>query len=111
MTKEKLVAFIDTKTKEEYESLKDGRFEDKALFNSLMNAIEELKNNPNVGIKIPRNLWPKEYLTRFQITNLWKYNLPNGWRLVYTIGADEIKIVSIILEWFNHKEYEKKFNY
>ena len=111
MTKEKLVLFIDRKTKEEYESLKDGRFEDKVLFSSLMNAIEELKNNHDAGIKIQKSLWPGIYLTKFQINNLWKYNLPGGWRLIYTIEANEIRIVSIILEWFDHKEYEKRFKY
>jgi len=24
---------------------------------------------------------------------------------------DEVQIISAILEWFDHKEYEKKFNY
>lgn len=45
------------------------------------------------------------------LTNLWKYDLPDAWRLIYTIKEDEIKILSIILEWFDHKEYERKFNY
>ena len=36
---------------------------------------------------------------------------PSAWRLVYTIESDEAKIVNIILEWFDHKEYEKRFHY
>ena len=43
--------------------------------------------------------------------NLWKYDLPKGWRLIYSIVNDEIVVVSLILEWFDHKEYERKFKY
>jgi len=45
------------------------------------------------------------------VNNLWKYDLPNGWRIIFFLEADEIKIVAIILEWFSHKDYEKRFKY
>jgi len=38
-------------------------------------------------------------------------DLPDGWRLVYTIKEDEVRILNIILEWFDHKDYEKRFKY
>ena len=53
----------------------------------------------------------KQYIQKYNIDNLWKYDLPNAWRLIYTIETDKIKIINIILEWFNHKNYEKKFKY
>ena len=108
MTKELSVAFITEKLKREFESLKEGKFEDEKLYKFIDRAIDDLKKKSSCGIKIPRKLWPKLYVQMYNITNLWKYGLPNGWRLVYTIETDEIKIVSIILEWFNHKEYEKR---
>lgn len=111
MNKEISVAFISKNLKEEFDSLKEGKFEDKQLYNFIDNAINDLKKNPDCGIKISKKLWPKEYIQKYEITNLWKYNLPNAWRLVYTIEADEVRIVSIILEWFSHKEYERKFKY
>ena len=111
MNKEINVAFISAKLKDEFDSLKKGKFEDKQLYGFLDRAIDELKKNPTCGIKIPKKLWPNEYSKNYEITNLWKYDLPNAWRLVYTIETDEVKIVSIILEWFNHKEYEKRFRY
>ena len=109
--KDILVAFISKKLKEEYMSLDSGKFEDKQLFNFIERAISDLKENPMCGTKIPKKLWPKEYSKKYEITNLWKYDLPNAWRLIYTIEQDKINIVSIILEWFNHKEYENMFNY
>ena len=55
---------------------------------------------------------PKGYEKRFgRLDNLWKYNLPNAWRLIYTVKYGELIVLSIILEWVAHKEYENRFNY
>ena len=70
-----------------------------------------MKKDPFVGIKIPKKLWPKEYGKNYGINNLWKYDLPNAWRLIYTVKGDAVQIVAIILEWFDHKKYERKFKY
>ncbi|MDD5086180.1 MAG: type II toxin-antitoxin system RelE/ParE family toxin [Candidatus Nanoarchaeia archaeon] len=105
------VIFGSKKLESSFESLKKGKFQDKQLYDSIEKAIKNLKNNPSCGIKIPKKLWPKIYMKKYSTTNLWKYDLPNGWRLVYTIKTDEIMILSVILEWFNHKEYEKRFKY
>src|SRR3989338_637546 len=84
----------------------------KQLFQKELNtydrAKKDLKSSPTCGIKIPKNLWPRDYIKKYGITNLWKYDLPNGWRLVYTIQTNEIMILNVILEWFDHKEYEKR---
>ena len=109
--KEINVAFINERLKKEFSELSEGKFEDKKLYSYIMRAIDDLKQNPASGIKIPKSLWPAEYVRDYQITNLWKYNLPNAWRLVYTIESTEVKIISFILEWFNHKDYEKRFRY
>ena len=56
------VAFGDKKIENEFESLNAGKFEDKQLYDFINRAIKDLKQNPNCGIKIPKNLWPKEYI-------------------------------------------------
>lgn len=38
---------------------------------------------------------PKKY----GVDNLWKYDLPKGWRLLYSVRGNEIIVISIILEW------------
>lgn len=111
MTKKIEVSFITPNLKSEYEELKEGKFEDKQLHKFITRARNDLKNNPFSGIRVPKKLWPEVYIKKYRITNLWKYDLPNGWRLTYIIEASEVKIVSIILEWFSHKEYEKRFKY
>ena len=109
--KDILVSFISKKIKDEYVSLQDSKFEDKQLYDFISRAIDDLKKNPMCGVKIPKKLWPRSYIKQYEVTNLWKYDLPNAWRLVYTIETDEVKIVNIILEWFDHKNYEKRFKY
>ena len=111
MSKEIHVAFVTKKLKEQFESLKEGKFEDKQLYDCIERATDDLKKSPTCGTRIKKRLWPKEYVKRYKITNLWRYDLPNAWRLVYTIESDEVKIMSIVLEWFDHKEYEKRFKY
>jgi Txe/YoeB family toxin of Txe-Axe toxin-antitoxin module len=110
MTKTISVAFISRRLKAEFDSLRCGRYEDKQIYSFIERAIAELKQNPTSGTKIPSALWPKQY-RKLGVTNLWKHDLPDAWRLIYTIAEDEIMIVSIILEWFDHKEYEKRFRY
>ena len=105
------VVFHDKKLELIFEDLQKGKFEDKRLFKMITRAIEDLKNNPDFGIKIPKKLWPKPYIQKHKINNLWKYDLPNGWRLIYTIKIDDVMILNIILDWFDHKTYERTFKY
>lgn len=107
----KRVKFIEEKLFRAYNELKTGRSEEQRLAGELDHAISELKQDSFCGIRIPRPLWPREYVRTYHITNLWKYDLPRGWRLIYTLEGNEVEIISIILEWFNHKDYEKKFHY
>ena len=102
------MGFIDQKVREEYEKAKE---ENPQLFKFLERATSDLKENPLCGAKIPKKLWPKDYIRKYSIDNLWKYDLPNAWRLIYTISKDQVKILAIILEWFDHKDYEKRFGY
>ncbi|HLC56264.1 MAG TPA: type II toxin-antitoxin system YoeB family toxin [Candidatus Nanoarchaeia archaeon] len=111
MIKEKFVAFVNQKLKEEFEYLAKGKFEDKKLYEFINRAMDDMKRNPTCGTKIPRKLWPKDYVKKYEINNLWKYDLPNAWRLIYTIDEDKVKILNIILEWFDHKDYERRFGY
>lgn len=110
-TKSIFVAFGEKRIENDFELLQKGKFEDKQLYAFISRAINDLKLNPSCGIKIPKRLWPNEYIRRYEITNLWKYNLPGAWRLIYTIQTNDVMILSIILEWFSHKEYERRFKY
>ena len=64
-----------------------------------------------MGNKNSASSLAKKYVLDYKIDNLWKYDLPNSWRLIYTIRLDEVEIISVVLEWFNHKEYDRRFGY
>ena len=105
------VVLADEKLKAALKKLKNSKTEDKKLYEWLNLAFDDLANDPFCGIQIPRKLIPKEYIKKYGIDNLWKYNLPNAWRLIYSIAKDEVIVLTIILEWMNHKSYERRFEY
>jgi len=105
------VVFADEKIKEAFDKLKAGTSEEQELYRLISRAADGLKESPFVGIKIPKTVWPKKYVQKYAINNLWKYDLPDGWRLIYTVKGSTLEIVSIILEWFDHKNYERRFGY
>src|SRR3989344_2928709 len=104
----KKIAFVDSDVKKAFDELKGGKYEEKELFEFIKRAIEDLKNNPFCGTRIPSKFWPKEYIKKYNVDNLFKYDLPNGWRMIYTIRGNELEIISIIIEWFDHKDYERR---
>ena len=108
MIKASRVVFISDELEKNFHSLK----EDDPIKKSIVRAIKDLKQNAFSGIQIPKRLFPKEYVQKYGVKNLWKYDLPKGWRLIYTVTPDnEVDLISAILEWFDHKEYEKRFKY
>src|SRR3989338_8155718 len=107
----KKYAFADVSLKKAFEDLQKGKHEEQQLAKYLQRAILDLLENPLCGIRVPSRLWPKEYIQKYGIDNLRKYDLPDGWRLMYTIRGNEIEIISVLIEWFDHKNYERKFRY
>jgi Txe/YoeB family toxin of Txe-Axe toxin-antitoxin module len=103
------IVFADDKVKEAFEELNKGKTEDKQLHCFLENAFKKIEKDSFSGIRIQKSRIPKIYQRKYNIDNLWKYNLPNGWRPIYSVGKKEVIIISIILEWFSHKDYEKRF--
>ena len=108
MIKPSKVVFISDELEKNFNILKDND----PIKKGIIRAIMDLKQNAFSGTQIPKRLFPKLYIQKYGINNLWKYDLPNGWRLLYTITPEnEVELISAILEWFDHKNYERKFNY
>ena len=101
------VRFVNKKIEETFNKLKEGRSEEKEIYKWLVRAFEDIEENAFCGIQIPQRIIPKDY----NVTTLFKYDLPKAWRLLYTIETNEILIISVILEWLDHKEYEQRFGY
>lgn len=103
--------FADEKIKEAFYLLKKGDESERQLFQAVLYALKNIEENAFVGIQLHKNLIPKEYKRKYDIKNIWKYNLPNGWRLLYSIEQENLVIISVILDWFDHKDYERKMKY
>ena len=102
------VVFADDKIEKEFENILDNS----DIKKFIKRAIEDIESNAFCGIQIPKKSIPKEYIQKYGIKNLWKYDLPDGWRLLYSIVTPtKVEIISIILEWFNHIDYERRFRY
>ena len=103
--------FVDKKLKTALYKLEKGDKSERELFKFIDQALDNVEENAFCGIQVQKRLIPKEYIKKYGVKNLWKYNLPNAWRLLYTIKGEEIYVVSVVLEWLDHKSYDKKFKY
>lgn len=62
---------------------------------------------------------PDKYIERYEVTNLWKINLPGYWRMIYTLRQPlrEITEIDVITIWLDaldildHNKYNKIFGY
>jgi Txe/YoeB family toxin of Txe-Axe toxin-antitoxin module len=105
------IKFAEEKLKESFDKLKESKTEDKKLYEWINRALDDLEENAFCGIQVAKRLIPKSYIQKYGIGNLWKYDMPRGWRLLYSVANNEINVLSIILEWVDHKEYEKRMKY
>jgi Txe/YoeB family toxin of Txe-Axe toxin-antitoxin module len=102
------VTFAEDELEQAFNSLADNS----PLKKSINKAIHDLKENIFCGEPIRKELIPKEYIKKYKINNLWLYPLSKGWRLVYSIvNPDDIEILAVIIECFNHPSYERRFGY
>ncbi|MEK6983554.1 MAG: hypothetical protein AABX33_03190 [Nanoarchaeota archaeon] len=103
--------FMKGQAKDSYLSLKNRTDKEaKTLLNSINRVIEILKNNPQYGDPIPKRLIPNS-LIKEGIQNLYRVELSNFWRMLYTIEGNKVEILVFILNIMNHKEYNKLFGY
>ena len=102
------MVFISREVEDIFNYLDDYDF----IKKSMKKAVSELRVNAFAGTHIPKRLIPAIYKVKYEIKNLWKYDMPKGWRLIYTVTANnDVELISAILEWFDHKEYERRFKY
>ena len=83
------------------------------ILNALNKKIELIKLNMHYGTPIAKKLIPEEYKIKYGITNLFRVELPQFWRMLYTLtnGETEIEVIAFVLDVIDHKAYDKKFDY
>ncbi len=86
---------------------------ERSILNAINKKVELIKANHHYGNPISKNLIPKEYKLKYRVTNLFRVELPNFWRMLYTLteGETEIEIIAFVLDVIDHKIYNKKLGY
>jgi mRNA-degrading endonuclease RelE of RelBE toxin-antitoxin system len=85
--------------------------------NMILKAVHKkigfIKANSHYGDPIAKKLIPEEYKIKYGVSNLFRVELPQFWRMLYTLtnGDSEIEIIAFVLDIIDHKEYDKKFGY
>ncbi|MBU2638634.1 MAG: hypothetical protein KJ955_06685 [Nanoarchaeota archaeon] len=82
-----------------------------SIFRSIERVKGWLKENPFAGDQIKKGQIPDYYIQKYGVTNLWRIELSNYWRLIYTIQSNEVEVIDFVLGIIDHKEYDKKFGY
>jgi hypothetical protein len=84
---------------------------DRMILNAINKKVELIKANHHYGDPIAKQLIPKEYVTNYGITNLFRVELPNYWRMLYSLTNEDIEIIAFVLDIIDHTVYDKKFGY
>ena len=75
-------------------------------------SLDKLKLNMMAGDKIQRPQWRPYHVRKYSISNLWKFKMSRGARLICTLLSENGLWVVVVLEMvLTHKEYEKRFGY
>jgi len=73
---------------------------------------ERLAMDPTAGDNVRKALIPRDLKRRFGVENLWRVELPGGWRLLFTIVAKvDVRPEVRVLRILTHKEYDRIFGY
>lgn len=84
---------------------------DITLLNAINRLFDVIVNNPFYGENAKKDLIPKEYRQKYDVGKLFIADLPDYWRMIYTLESDEIEIIAFVLDIINHDEYNKKFKF
>ncbi len=103
---------------EEFEKLNKivGEEQAKGITNSehmqLLKSIKQktglIKANPQYGDAVPKVLIKR---SGYNVDNLWIVDLTGYWRLLYTLKGSRVEILCFVLDFMDHKKYDKTFGY
>jgi len=81
-----------------------------SIINSFNRITDILKQNPQYGEPIPKYLIPERFKKQ-GIQNIYRAELSNFWRMLYTLEGNKIEIFLFILSIVDHPAYNKIFGY
>ena len=106
--KPKKMRFVDVSLEKAFNVLGDKDPVKKAI----IRAIGDIKENCYCGRNVRKKLIPKKLISKYKINNLWIYNMSSSWKLLYSLTTSgEIELIAVLLDWMNHKDYERLFKF
>jgi len=94
------------------EASRDLRLLSKEQKRKLLWWRDRLMQDVMVGGHIHKSLIPTSLKRKYDINNLWRLELPGGWRALYTIASKPgMKPKVSILRIVSHEDYERLFRY
>ena len=86
---------------------------ERTILKAINQKTELVKSNPHYGNPISKKIIPEIYRRKYGVNNLFRVELPNFWRMLYTLteGETKVEIIAFVLDIVNHKNYNKKFGY
>ena len=81
------------------------------LLRSINRVKEILRQDPFKGDQVPKRQIPAKYIIKYNVNNLWRIELSDRWRLVYTIKGNQLEIINFVVDIFDHRDYDNVFGY
>jgi hypothetical protein len=95
-------SFLELKKRDDKEA--------QSLLKSIDRIINILKQNPQYGDPVRKELIPDSF-KKIGIQNLYRAELSNFWRMLYTVKGNKIEIFCFVLSIIDHPTYDKLFGY
>ncbi|MCK4367727.1 MAG: hypothetical protein KAW84_07270 [Thermoplasmata archaeon] len=75
----------------------------------LREYADRLTEGPFLGDRIQKRLFPKRYRN---LPNLFRLELPGGWRALYTVASSPTHGIQVRIVWIgSHSEYDRLLGY
>lgn len=86
---------------------------ERMILKAVNQKVDLIKSNPHFGNPVAKDKIPIEYKQKYDVTNLFRVELPAAWRMLYTLtdGESEVEIIAFVLDVIDHELYDKKFGY
>ena len=95
-----------------YNKLKTNPQKNKAILEALNNGKQQLENSDYLlGANHKKDTIPKSYIQKYSLQALYHFDMPDSYRLMYTVRRALDGKEALFLELLSHDEYNKLFGY
>jgi hypothetical protein len=81
------------------------------LVGEINRLVQELLHDCTKGEKLQKDRQPAYYTQKWSLTNLYKCDLRQGYRVTYTLEFEGAGLAVVLLELLSHDEYNERFGY